>query len=156
MRTPIRRSGLTGCLVGKRLSSITRNRDAPKHAGGREREMDHPVSGSRYQATYESWRHDPEAWWAQAAEGINWDRRWDRVFDPAAGPYGRWFPGARLNTAYNCLDRHVAAGRGAQPAIVWDSPVSGNRQEISYATLRDRVARVAGALARLGVRQGDR
>ena len=69
-------------------------------------------AGSAYAATEAAWRRDPAAWWAAAAEGISWDRRWDRVFDPAQGPYGRWFPGARLNTSYNCLDRHVAAGRG--------------------------------------------
>ena len=91
-----------------------------------------------------------------AAEGIAWDKRWDAVFDPASGPYGRWFPGAMLNTSYNCLDRHVAAGRGAQPALIWDSAMTGQVVRFTYAELTQRVAKLAGALAELGVARGDR
>ncbi len=85
-------------------------------------------------------------------KGITWDRRWDRVFDPdltdrtAAGS-----PARRLNTSFNCLDRHVAAGRGAQPALIWDSAMdrAGSRR-FTYAALLARVAKCAGALATLG------
>ena len=111
---------------------------------------------SAYAAAVAAWRADPHAWWAAAAKGITWDRPWDRVFDPAHGPYGRWFPGARLNTSYNCLDRHVAAGRGAQPALIWDSAMEGRVETFTYAALLARVAKTAGALAALGVRAGDR
>jgi propionyl-CoA synthetase len=109
-----------------------------------------------YQAAYAAWQSAPEAWWEDAAAGITWDRRWDRVFDPARGPFGRWFPGARLNTAYNCLDRHIEAGRGDQPALIWDSAMEDRVETFTYRALRDRVAKVAGALAALGVRAGDR
>ena len=98
----------------------------------------------------------PEAYWAKAAEGIDWDRRWDRIFDPATGPYGRWFPGARMNTSFNCLDRHVAAGRGDQPALIFDSAMTGRVESLSYRQLTERTAKVAGALAALGVAKGDR
>ncbi|MBV9783676.1 MAG: AMP-binding protein, partial [Acidisphaera sp.] len=111
---------------------------------------------SRYPGVYAAWREHPQRWWATAAEGIDWQRRWDRVFDPELGVYGQWFAGGMLNTCHNCLDRHVAAGRGAQPALIWDSPMAGRVETFSYAALRDRTARVAGALARLGVRHGDR
>lgn len=113
-------------------------------------------SPSLYQQSYQAWQKNPEAWWAEAAGGISWERRWDKVFDPAPGPFGAWFSGARLNTCYNCLDRHVEAGRGAQPALIWDSPMAGRTEIFSYAALRDRTARLAGALRRLGVRPGDR
>uniref|UniRef100_A0A8J4M5B7 Propionyl-CoA synthetase n=1 Tax=Acidicaldus sp. TaxID=1872105 RepID=A0A8J4M5B7_9PROT len=113
-------------------------------------------SPSLYQQTYQAWQKNPEAWWAEAAGGISWERRWDKVFDPAPGPFGAWFSGARLNTCYNCLDRHVEAGRGAQPALIWDSPMAGRTEIFSYAALQDRTARLAGALRRLGVRPGDR
>ena len=116
--------------------------------------MDH--DGSAYASAYADWRRSPEAWWAEAAAGITWDRPWEQVFDPASGPYGRWFPGARLNTAYNCLDRHVAAGRGAQPALIWDSAMENRVETFTYAALLARVAKTAGALAALGVRAGDR
>ena len=111
---------------------------------------------SRYGEVYRAWQRDPEAWWAEAASGISWRKGWDRVFDPAIGPYGAWFPGATLNTSENCLDRHVAAGRGAQPALIWDSPLAGRIERFTYAELTARVARVAGALAALGVHRGDR
>jgi propionyl-CoA synthetase len=118
--------------------------------------MTTPAPRTSYDATYAAWRRDPEGWWARIAEGIAWDRRWDRVFDPNSGPYGRWFPGARLNTAYNCLDRHVAAGRGEQPALIWDSAMEGRVEIFTFRALTDRVACFAGALAARGVGRGDR
>jgi len=117
--------------------------------------MDAPVQSS-YAEAYRRWQQDPEGFWAEKAEAVHWHRRWNKVFDPALGVYGQWFAGGELNTAENCLDRHVAAGRGAQPALIWDSPMTGRKVSFSYAELRDRTARVAGALARLGVRRGDR
>jgi propionyl-CoA synthetase len=105
---------------------------------------------------YESWRSDPAGWWARAAESVTWDRRWDSVFDPDFGPYGRWFAGGQLNTCVNCLDRHVTAGFGEQTALIWDSPMAGDTLRLSYRALLDRTARLAGALANLGVRKSDR
>ena len=118
--------------------------------------MNDAPSGSGYTSAYEAWLRDREHWWEAAAEGITWEKRWDAVFDPASGPYGRWFPGAMLNTSYNCLDRHVAAGRGAQPALIWDSAMTGRIERFTYAELTARVAKTAGALAALGVARGDR
>ncbi len=118
--------------------------------------MSETAPTSAYAAAYSSWQADPEAWWAKAAEGIDWSRRWDQVFDPALGVFGQWFAGATLNISQNCLDRHVEAGRGAQTALIWDSPMAGELRSFTYAELRGRVARVAGALAALGVVAGDR
>jgi propionyl-CoA synthetase len=109
-----------------------------------------------YDATEAAWRRDPEGWWAAAARGISWDAEPPRIFDASLGVYGRWFPGGRLNTCFNAVDRHVAAGRGAQPAIIWDSPMTGRVETITYADLLDRVSRLAGALAARGVAKGDR
>ena len=109
-----------------------------------------------YDDAVHAWRSNPERWWTEAASGIEWDRPWDQVFDPAQGVFGQWFAGATLNMAHNCLDRHVLAGRGAQAALIWDSPLAGALQSWTYAELRDRVAAVAGALAALGVAKGDR
>jgi propionyl-CoA synthetase len=118
--------------------------------------MSAPPATKDYAAEYAAWQADPHAWWAAAAEGIDWDRRWDRVFDPASGNFGQWFAGGRLNTCFNALDRHVAAGRGEQTALIWDSPMAGRLEHFSYRQMRDRAARVAGALAALGVGYGDR
>ncbi len=118
--------------------------------------MPDTMAPSRYPDTIAAWRRDPEAFWAEAAKGIDWVRPPDRIFDPTLGPYGQWFPGAELNTSYNALDRHVLAGRGGQNALIWDSPMTGRIERFTYAELLDRTARVAGALAGLGVQRGDR
>jgi propionyl-CoA synthetase len=113
------------------------------------------ISGS-YEDVYASWRRAPEKFWAEAAQGISWEKPWEKVFDPSLGLYGRWFPGAMLNTSANCLDRHVAAGRGAQAALIWDSPMTGRCEVLSYAQMLSRTAKLAGALAARGVGKGDR
>ena len=114
------------------------------------------IDAATYAQAYDAWQRDPHGWWAELAEGITWDRRWDTVFDAGLGPFGSWFPGGRLNTCFNCLDRHVAAGRGAQTALIWDSAMTNRIERFTYAQLRDRTANVAGALAKLGVAHGDR
>ncbi len=111
---------------------------------------------SRYPETYAGWQQDPEAYWAKAAEALQWDRKWDRVFDPALGNFGQWFAGGRLNTSFNALDRHVAAGRADQAALIWDSAMEGRVERFTYRELRDRTAKFAGALRVLGVGYGDR
>jgi propionyl-CoA synthetase len=111
---------------------------------------------SRYAATYARSLRDPEGFWAEAAADIHWTRPWSRVLDSSRAPLYRWFTGAETNTCYNALDRHVEAGRGAQPALIYDSPLSGNLQTFTYSELRDAAAHCAGALAGLGVGRGDR
>ena len=110
---------------------------------------------SSYGAEYAAWMADPEAAWMRAASEVEWTRQPDRAFDAGSGPFGRWFPGGELNTCYNCLDRHVLAGHGERTALIWDSAMEGRTLRFSYAALLDRVARVAGALAGLGVARGD-
>src|SRR2546430_7812333 len=111
---------------------------------------------SVYEETYARSLADPAAFWAAAAEDLHWDRRWDRVFDDSRPPYYRWFTGGMLNTCYNALDLHVDRGRGKQRALVYDSPVTDTIRVFTYAELRDAVARLAGALRRQGIAQGDR
>lgn len=109
-----------------------------------------------YDAEYGAWAADPEAYWAEAARGIDWAVPPGRILDPAAGAFGRWFPDARLNTCHNALDRHVAAGHGDRAAIIHDSAVTGTVATLTYARLLGRVAKLAGALAARGVGAGDR
>ena len=99
---------------------------------------------------------DPESFWAEAAEAIHWTKRWERVLDDSNPPSYRWFTGGELNTCYNALDLHVESGRGDQPALIYDSPVTGAKRTYTYTELRDEVARFAGVLAGLGVGKGDR
>lgn len=111
---------------------------------------------SRYPDVYKSWQGNPEAFWAEAAKAVDWFKPADRVFDASQGAYGRWFAGATCNAAYNCLDRHVEAGRAQQPAIIYDSPVTGTKRALTYAELLDEVEIFAAGLASLGVSKGDR
>ncbi len=109
-----------------------------------------------YADAYGDWMRDPAAYWAEEAAGITWTKPWEKIFDPSMGAFGQWFPGGELNTCYNCLDRHVEAGRGEQAALIYDSPMAGTVRTFSYAEMLDRTARLAGALAALGVTKGDR
>ncbi len=109
----------------------------------------------RYEQIYADALQNPEAFWAEAAEALEWDRSWDRVLDDTAPPFTRWFVGGRLNTCHNAVDRHVAQ-RGDQPALIHDSPVTGSVTTLTFAALKDQVARCAGALRRYGVGPGDR
>ena len=111
---------------------------------------------SRYDEVYESWARDPETFWADAAEDIDWVRRWDTVLDSSRAPLYSWFAGGVVNTCYNALDRHVERGRADQTALIYDSPVTATIARFSYRELRDQTARFAGALASLGVVKGDR
>ncbi|WP_370934023.1 propionyl-CoA synthetase [Amycolatopsis sp. cg13] len=109
-----------------------------------------------YTETYRRSLDEPEQFWLEAARAIDWTQRPTRALDSSAAPFYRWYPDGELNTSYNALDRHADGGRGAQDALIWDSPVSGRKRRYTYAELRDEVAIFAGALASLGVTRGDR
>src|SRR5499426_747952 len=111
---------------------------------------------SRYPETYARCQRDPEGFWGEAAEAIDWYERPARVFDASAGVYGRWFVGGTCNTCWNAVDRHVLGGRADQPAIIYDSPVTGARQTISYVDLQTKTQVLAGILKNFGVQKGDR
>jgi propionyl-CoA synthetase len=109
-----------------------------------------------YEKALREAREDPRAFWARAAEAVDWLRRPRAVLDDSSPPVVRWFPGGSLNTCHNALDLHLIAGRGDQKALVWESPVTGGAETFTYRELTDRVSRLAGALAGLGVGRGDR
>lgn len=111
---------------------------------------------SGYAEAYADWQARPQAWWEEAAEGIDWSRRWDQAFDPTLGAFGQWFAGAELNICHNALDRHIDAGRGEQTALIWDSPAAKDTRTLTYREMRDAVAKLAGAMAARGVVRGDR
>ncbi|HEX2135024.1 MAG TPA: propionyl-CoA synthetase [Microvirga sp.] len=111
---------------------------------------------SRYHEVYRRWQADPGAFWAEVAREIDWIKPAERIFDPSQGVYGRWFVGAQCNTCHNAVDRHVAAGRGDQAAVLYDSPVTGTKRRITYAELKDEVATLAAVLQDFGVAKGDR
>ncbi|MGH3517585.1 MAG: propionyl-CoA synthetase [Haloechinothrix sp.] len=109
-----------------------------------------------YEEAYRRSLEDPDGFWLDAAEAIDWTRAPTRALDASGAPLFRWFPDGELNTSYNALDRHVDNGRGDQAALIYDSPVTGTVRRLRYRELRDDVARFAGGLRSLGVGKGDR
>ncbi|MFI5780284.1 AMP-binding protein [Nocardia sp. NPDC051570] len=129
-----------------------------------------------YRPTYQTSLVDPSDFWRTASRAITWDIPPETILDSTARPTARWFPDARLNTSYNALDRHVRdlttevgstgeessddlgpiGGRADQPALIYDSAMTGATLVYTYAELLDEVATFAGAMLRLGVRTGDR
>jgi propionyl-CoA synthetase len=111
---------------------------------------------SRYPEVYAAWQRDPQAFWGEAAQEIDWIEQPRTIFDPNAGVYGRWFPDAVCNTCWNAVDRHVQGGRAAQPALIYDSPMAGAKRVYTYAELLEEVRTLAGVLEEFGVTKGDR
>ncbi|MEL7164643.1 MAG: AMP-binding protein [Pseudomonadota bacterium] len=109
-----------------------------------------------YRAEYDSWKADPEGWWMQAAQAIDWVTAPTQALTQRGTHFYDWFADAQVNTCYNAVDRHVNAGRGDQVAIIHDSPITGTKSTLTYAQLQTRVASLAGALAAKGVVAGDR
>ena len=108
-----------------------------------------------YREAFSASLADPEAFWAQAAEAVTWTQAPQRVLDDTNPPFYRWFPDGELNTCANALDRHIDA-RGDQPALIYDSPVTGSKKVYTYRELLSETALFAGVLRELGVCPGDR
>ncbi|MFK8250297.1 propionyl-CoA synthetase [Ancylobacter terrae] len=114
------------------------------------------ATSNRYAAVYERSITDPEGFWREAAKAVDWIAEPRAVFDPGLGAYGRWFVGGLCNTCHNAVDRHVGAGRGTQPAIYYDSPVTGAKRTVTYSELLAEVRTLGAVLRDLGVEKGDR
>jgi len=121
--------------------------------------MDHRMTNARislYAETYAHWQRDPEGFWGEAARAIDWITPPKKIFDAKAGVYGRWFVGGVCNTCWNAVDRHVMKGRGEQPAIIYDSPVTGQKRTLTYRHLQVETQRLAAILRDFGIQKGDR
>ncbi|MEZ4317774.1 MAG: AMP-binding protein [Myxococcota bacterium] len=110
---------------------------------------------SEMQSDWERWQSDPRAFWADRARQLAWFEQPETVLEEREQSWA-WFADGKVNCAHLALDHHVDSGRGDQLALVYDSPVTDTRQTFTFRELRDRVARLAGALRQLGVRSGDR
>ncbi|MBN1885481.1 MAG: propionyl-CoA synthetase [Candidatus Krumholzibacteriota bacterium] len=114
------------------------------------------VVPGKYREAYRRSIKDPDGFWGEAAKGIDWYTEPAKVLDDSEKPFYRWFTGGELNTCFNALDRHVEGGRADQPALIYDSPVTGVVRTYTYGELLDEVSRFAGVLSSIGVRKGDR
>ncbi len=108
-----------------------------------------------YQATYSDWKQSPEEFWLNQSSDIDWITPPQTAYAEIDG-LDHWFPDGRVNTCYNCLDRHVAAGHGDRTALIYDSPLTQQQTAISYSDLLVRVSHFAGVLRSYGLGKGDR
>ena len=109
-----------------------------------------------YSDVYNSWKSDPETFWMEAAQAIDWDRPPSFALDASRAPLYEWYTDSLVNTCYNAVDRHVENGRAAQIALIYDSPITGAKDFVTFQQLRDKTALLAGALLAKGVTKGDR
>ncbi|MCY3878077.1 MAG: propionyl-CoA synthetase [Rhodobacteraceae bacterium] len=110
----------------------------------------------RFQTVYDRWKSDPEGYWLQAAEAIDWFKKPEQALFDDNAPIFSWFNDSEVNACWNAVDRHVRNGRGGQVALIYDSPVTGKKRQVTYDNLLHSVSRLAGALQARGVRAGDR
>ena len=110
----------------------------------------------RYAEAFNRSLADPEGFWGEAAKDIDWYKAPTQVLDVSNPPFYHWFAEGVMNTCFNALDRHVRSGRGAQAALIYDSPVTGTQRTYTYQELLEEVARFAGLLRDLDVGAGDR
>jgi acetyl-CoA synthetase len=113
-------------------------------------------SMAQYKKIYQKSIEDPEAFWAEAAEQLDWFKKWDKVLveDFAEGKH-EWFVGGKLNVAYNCLDRHLTTPRKNKAALIWEGDI-GDSRTFTYQELSNEVNKFANVLKKMGVKKGDR
>ncbi|MGB8882138.1 MAG: acetate--CoA ligase [Solirubrobacteraceae bacterium] len=146
--TPERAAAVSGDQLERRLAELMdQDRFAPpRHFVGRQR-----INDGSLRARSDL---DPDAFWAEQARLLAWSTPFTKVLDDSNPPFYKWFPDGRLNVSYNCLDRHVEAGRGDRVAFHWAGE-EGEERSITYAELLGEVQRLANALKDLGVQKGD-
>ena len=107
--------------------------------------------------------NDPESFWSHQADQLYWHKKPSRTLKTytktlssgVSHPSFSWFPDGEISTSYNCIDRHVKAGNGSITALIWDSPVTGSKEKITYSQLLDEVETLAGVLRGEGVKKSD-
>ncbi|QSR35171.1 propionyl-CoA synthetase [Marinobacterium iners] len=109
-----------------------------------------------YHAEYTKSVENPEAFWAEKAADLPWFKQPQTILSKDENGIDRWFADGEMNTAYMALDHHVENGRGDQLAVIYDSPVSNTKRQLTYREMRDQVALFAGVLKAQGVEKGDR
>jgi propionyl-CoA synthetase len=146
--------GTSGIIPACQDRKRAENNCNRRKRGQKDKMMD--ARSSHYHEVYARWQRDPVGFWGDAAQDISWFEKPKTVFDPNAGIYGRWFVGGVCNTCFNAVDRHVDGGRGDQAAIIYDSPLAGQKRSITYHRLLTETQVLAGMLRDLGVQKGDR
>ncbi|XP_011298312.1 acyl-CoA synthetase short-chain family member 3, mitochondrial [Fopius arisanus] len=115
-----------------------------------------PYHSQVYEDTFKKSVESPEEFWSEIAECVEWNKPWDKVLDNSNPPFTKWYVGGEINACHNAVDRHVKAGNGKKIALIHDSPMTLSVRKVTYDELLEKTSRLAGALADMGVRKGDR
>jgi acetyl-CoA synthetase len=114
-------------------------------------------SMDEYEKLYQKSINDPEGFWGEVAEQLNWYKKWDKVLDwDFNKPEVQWFIGGKLNASYNCLDRHLNSWRSNKVALIWQGEPLEENRIFTYQQLHYHVCKFANVLKKLGVKKGDR
>uniref|UniRef100_A0A3Q3MBC6 Acyl-CoA synthetase short-chain family member 3, mitochondrial n=1 Tax=Mastacembelus armatus TaxID=205130 RepID=A0A3Q3MBC6_9TELE len=113
------------------------------------------ASDTAYSRAFATARDNPEKFWGEMGQDISWFEPWSKTLHVKDPVFPDWFVGGKLNMCYNAVDRHIESGRGEQRAIIYDSPVTGTKQIITFSELQDQVSRLAGVLVKNGVKKED-
>lgn len=116
-------------------------------------------TGMSFEEYKEQWKksvEDMEGFWGEQAKSLDWFKPYDKVWEKTDLFPGKWFVGGKLNVAYNCLDRHVKAGKGDKTAIIWEADEPGQVRTFTYSELLKEVSKVANGMKKLGLKKGDR
>ncbi|XP_069698687.1 acyl-CoA synthetase short-chain family member 3, mitochondrial isoform X3 [Periplaneta americana] len=143
-------------LLGKGKPGSDAFQKKIKHSRLDEPNLKELILQQKYHEAFRRSLEEPEEFWAEVGRSVTWTKPWDRVLDNSDEPFTKWFVGGELNACYNAVDRHVEAGNGLKTALIHDSPVTNSVRHVSYLELQDKVSRLAGAMADLGVGRGDR
>ena len=110
----------------------------------------------KFQSIYEDSIKNPEKFWQEASEDIFWFKKPTKILNKSNPPFYKWFEDGVTNTCYNALDIHIDQGRGQKTALIYDSPITGNKAKFTYEQLRAKVSKFAGSLKNQGINKGDR
>ena len=144
MSTPVMHNNLDSTLKENRLFPPPAEFAAKAHI----------KSLAEYEEMYRRSVEDPEAFWAEAAEELDWFAPWERCWT-GTGPDAKWFVGGKLNLCHNCVDRHALGARRDKVALLWEGE-PGEVRRMTYGELHGEVQRFANVLKGLGVKRGDR
>ena len=110
----------------------------------------------KFNKIYDKSINNPEKFWSEASEDIFWFKKPNKILNKSNPPFYKWYEDGVTNTCYNALDIHIDKGNGKRTALIYDSPITGNKSKYSYEELRSKVSKFAGALQAQGTKKGDR
>ena len=110
----------------------------------------------KFNDIYQNSLKNPEDFWQEVSNDIFWFKKPTKILNKSNPPFYKWFEDGVTNTCYNALDIHIDQGRGDKLALIYDSPITGNKKQFTYKELREKVSKFAGALRNQGVDKGDR